>query len=89
MKGGLLGRLRLIGIQAAILNGARIGKNCLVGAKALIPEGREIPDNSVVLGAPAKVVREIAPEQLKATRRAANHYVGNWQRFKAGLEEDG
>jgi len=89
LHGCTIGDGSLIGIQAVVLNGARIGKNCLVGAKALIPEGREIPDNSVVLGAPAKVVREIAPEQLKVTRRAANHYVGNWQRFKAGLEEDG
>jgi len=89
LHGCTIGDGSLIGIQAVILNDARIGKNCLVGAKALVPEGREIPDNSVVLGAPAKVIREITPEQLEVTRRAANHYVGNWQRFKAGLEEDG
>lgn len=89
LHGCTIGDGSLIGIQAVILNGARVGRNCLVGAKALIPEGREIPDNSVVLGAPAKVVRDITPEQRDATRHGASHYVGNWRRFAAGLEEDG
>jgi carbonic anhydrase/acetyltransferase-like protein (isoleucine patch superfamily) len=75
----------LIGIGSVILNGARIGKNCLIGAKALIGEGKQIPDNSVVLGAPGKVVRHVTPEQAEKMARGAVHYVHNWQRYKAGL----
>ena len=61
-------RARLIGIGAVILNGARIGRNCLIGAKALIAEGKEIPDNSLVMGVPGKVVGEVRPEQAERMR---------------------
>ncbi|MGZ8997007.1 MAG: gamma carbonic anhydrase family protein, partial [Rhodospirillales bacterium] len=76
------------GIGSVILNGVRIGKNCLIGAKAMIPEGREIPDNSMVLGAPAKVIKTLSEEQIQRMQRGAAKYVGNWQRYKAGLVAD-
>jgi carbonic anhydrase/acetyltransferase-like protein (isoleucine patch superfamily) len=72
---------------AVILNGAKIGKNCLIGAKALIPEGKVIPDNSLVMGMPGKVVRELDEEAAKGLTESAANYVKNWQRYANGLVE--
>src|SRR5580693_1925754 len=63
LHGCTIGDGALIGIGAVVLNGAKIGRNCLVGAGALITENKEFPDGTMILGAPAKVVRELAPEQ--------------------------
>lgn len=87
LHGCQIGDGSLIGIGAVILNGAKIGKNCLVGAGALITEGKEFPDGSMILGSPAKVVRELTPEQIEGLRRSAQHYVTNKNRFKAGLKK--
>jgi carbonic anhydrase/acetyltransferase-like protein (isoleucine patch superfamily) len=86
LHGCTIGDGSLVGIGSVILNGARIGRNCLVGAKALIPEGRDIPDNSVVLGAPAKVVRQVTPEQTADMAAGNAEYVANWRRYRAGLK---
>jgi carbonic anhydrase/acetyltransferase-like protein (isoleucine patch superfamily) len=72
-----------------VLNGAKIGRNCLVGAGALVTEGKEFPDGSMIIGSPAKAVRELAPEQIEGIRRGAAHYVQNAKRFKAGLRPIG
>ncbi|MCW5700300.1 MAG: gamma carbonic anhydrase family protein [Rhodospirillales bacterium] len=88
LHGCEIGDNSLIGIGSVILNGAKIGKNCIVGAKALIPEGKEISDNSVVLGAPGKVMREITEEHLALNASAAQHYVANFRRYKAGLRRE-
>jgi carbonic anhydrase/acetyltransferase-like protein (isoleucine patch superfamily) len=85
LHGCTIGANSLIGMGACILNHAQIGKNCLIGAKALIPEGKVIPDNSLVMGAPGKVVREVTPEIAEQLTRAAENYVRNWRRFAAGL----
>ena len=85
LHGCTIGDGSLIGIGAVILNGARIGANCLIGAKALIPEGKEIPDNSLVMGAPGQIKREVSEEHVARIRHAAEHYVGNWQRYKRDL----
>ena len=85
LHGCHIGRGALIGIGAIVLNGARIGRNCLIGAAALITEGKEIPDRSLVLGAPAKVARELTEQELQRLRRSAEHYVQNARRFAAGL----
>jgi hypothetical protein len=61
----------LIGIGAVVLNGARIGKGCLVGAGALVTEGKEFPDGSMIIGSPAKAVRQLTPEQLEGLRQSA------------------
>ena len=79
LHGCTIGDGTLIGINSVVLNGAKIGKG------ALITEGKEFPDGSMILGAPAKVVRELAPEQAARMGSGALHYVHNWQRFKAGL----
>ena len=75
----------LIGINAVILNGAHIGKNCIVGASALITEGKEIPDGSLVVGSPGKVVRQLSEEQIQTITDNANRYMNNLKRYKAGL----
>ena len=85
MHGCTVGEGTLIGIQAILLNGAVIGKGCLVGAGALITENKEFPDGSMILGSPARVVRELAPEQAARMGFGAAGYVQNWKRFKAGL----
>lgn len=87
LHGCTVGDYSLIGIGATVLNGVTIGKNCLIGAHAFIPEGREIPDNSMVLGAPGKVVKEIGPEMVKVLEASAASYVKNHQRFKKGLKK--
>ena len=80
-----IGDNSLIGIGAVILSRARIGKNCLIGARALIPEGKEIPDNSLVVGAPGRVVRELSPEEIAGLSASAAHYVENWRRYRREL----
>ena len=75
----------LIGIGSTILNRAKIGRNCIIGAHSLIPEGKEIPDNSLVMGAPGKVVRELDEGAAQMIAASAQVYVDNWKRFKSGL----
>src|ERR1700754_163912 len=77
----------LIGMGSIIMNGARVGKGCVVGAGAIITEGKEFPENSLVVGAPAKVIRALTPEQVSALTQGAPHYVSNSKRFKAGLKK--
>jgi carbonic anhydrase/acetyltransferase-like protein (isoleucine patch superfamily) len=79
----------LLGIGAVVLNGAKIGRNCLVGAGALVTEGKEFPDGSMIIGSPAKAVRQLTPEQIEGLRRSAQHYVDNARRFKSGLRKLG
>ncbi len=75
----------LIGIQAVVLNGAVIGRNCLVGAGAVVTEGKQFPDNSLILGAPARVVRELTEADIAGLQRAAASYVARREFFKAQL----
>lgn len=85
VHGCTIGDNTLIGMGATVLNGARIGRNCLIGAGALITENKVIPDNSMVLGAPGKVVREIDAEGAEKLRASADRYVRNAQRFAADM----
>lgn len=87
LHGCTIGDESLIGIGAIVLNGVRIGKNCLVGAGALVTEGKEFPDGSMILGSPAKVVRQLTPEQIEGLRASARHYIQNAQRYQAGLKK--
>lgn len=75
----------LIGMGACVLNNARIGRNCIIGAHALIPEGKEIPDNSLVIGMPGRVAREVTAEEIEGLGVSAAHYVANWQRYAKSL----
>jgi len=85
LHGCTVGDGSLIGIQAVVLHGARIGTRCLVAAGAVVTEGKEFPDGSLIMGAPAKVVRELTPEQLEGLVRSAAAYVAKAQRFKTDL----
>ena len=89
LHGCTIGDESLIGIGAVVLNGAKIGKNCLVGAGSLVTEGKEFSDGSMILGSPAKVVKQLSAEQIEGLRRSARHYVENAQRFKSGLRKLG
>lgn len=85
LHGCTIGEGSLIGIGSIILNGAKIGRQCIIGANSLITEGKEIPDRSLVMGSPGKVVRTLEPAQAEAIAAGALHYVANWKRFRAGL----
>ncbi|MCJ2082790.1 gamma carbonic anhydrase family protein [Methylobacterium sp. J-090] len=85
VHGCTIGAGTLVGMGATILNGARIGRNCLIGANALVTEGKVFPDNSLIVGAPAKVARSLEPEAAAKLARTAENYVANGRRFAAEL----
>ena len=87
LHGCTIGDESLIGIGAIVLNGAKIGKNCLVGAGSLVTEGKEFPDGSMIMGSPAKVVRELSAEQMEGIRTSAKNDVLNAKRFQSGLKK--
>ena len=87
LHGCTVGDGSLIGIGAVVLNGAKIGKGCLVGAGSLVTEGKEFPDGSMIMGSPAKVVRQLTPEQLEGLRLSAQNYVNNARRYRVGLKK--
>jgi carbonic anhydrase/acetyltransferase-like protein (isoleucine patch superfamily) len=68
-----------------ILNRARIGANCIIGANSLITEGKVIPDNSMVMGSPGKVIRQLTEQEVAGLRMSAASYVANGKRFANGL----
>lgn len=76
----------LVGMGAIILNGARIGRNCIVGAGALIPQNMIIPDNSLVIGFPAKIMRQVTPQEVKSNRFNADAYVEEGRKYKTNGE---
>jgi carbonic anhydrase/acetyltransferase-like protein (isoleucine patch superfamily) len=87
LHGCSIGDGSLIGMGAIVLNHAKIGKGCLIGAQALIPEGKIIPDYSLVVGAPGKVIREIDVAGRENLLKSAAGYQQNWQHFAKGLVE--
>jgi carbonic anhydrase/acetyltransferase-like protein (isoleucine patch superfamily) len=86
LHGCTIGNRSLVGMGATVLNGAVIGENCLIGANALVTEGKQIPDGSLVIGAPAKVVRPLSDEEMAGLKVSAENYVANARRFLAGLK---
>ena len=87
LHGCLIRENTLIGIGAIILNRVTVGKNCLIGAGSLIPEGKTIPDGSLVLGVPGKVVRALTPEEIAMNTWIAEHYVERAKAYREGLKE--
>ena len=85
LHGCSVGDSTLIGINSVILNGAQIGKHCIIGANSLIGEGKEIPDGSLVMGSPGKIVRELTDAQKQMLDASAAHYVHNAQRYARDL----
>jgi carbonic anhydrase/acetyltransferase-like protein (isoleucine patch superfamily) len=76
----------LIGMGATVLNNARIGRNCLIGANTLVPQGKEIPDNSLVMGAPGRITRSIDQIAARNLTESAQNYVRNWQRYARSMQ---
>ena len=87
LHGCTIGDGSLIGIQAVVLNGAKIGKNCLVGAGSLVTEGKEFPDGWMIMGSPAKAVRQLTDAQIEGLKMSAQHYIDNARRYKTGLKK--
>jgi len=85
LHGCTIGDGTLVGIGSIILNGATIGKNCLIGANSMITEGKTIPDNSVVLGSPGKIVRQMTEKDLEMIAYAPPHYVARYKMYKQKL----
>ncbi|WP_289030177.1 gamma carbonic anhydrase family protein [uncultured Paraglaciecola sp.] len=86
LHGCSIGDYSLIGINSVVLNGAKIGNYCVIGANSLVTENMEIPDGSLVMGSPAKVVKSIPTEQQKFLEKSAQHYVQNSQWFAKELK---
>ncbi len=86
LHGCSIGNNTLIGMGATVLNGAKIGNNCLIGAGALITEGKVIPDGTLVMGAPGKVVRELDAAAIAMLGKSAQVYQANMARFRDGLK---
>jgi carbonic anhydrase/acetyltransferase-like protein (isoleucine patch superfamily) len=86
LHGCTLGNRVLVGMGAIILNNAVIGDDCLVGAGALVTEGKSFPAGSLIIGSPAKAVKELAPEVIEGLRKSAAGYVERQQRFADGLQ---
>ncbi len=89
LHGCTIGDGALIGIAAVVLNNAVIGKNCLVGAGALVTEGKQFPDNSLIIGSPAKAVRTLSEHEIAMLRAGAESYVLRGQEFKHNMQRIG
>ena len=89
LHGCQIGDGSLIGIQAVVLNNVKVGRNCLVGAGALLTEGKEFPDGSLIMGSPAKVVRQLSAEQFERVKMGAIHYAEKASRYRRGLKKIG
>jgi carbonic anhydrase/acetyltransferase-like protein (isoleucine patch superfamily) len=85
LHGCSIGDDSLIGIGSTVLNGAKIGSHCIVGAHALVTENKVFPDGTLILGAPARVARELDAEEIAMIRKSADVYVRNAVRFSSDL----
>ncbi len=86
LHGCEIGENTLIGMGATVLNGAKIGRDCLIGAGALITEGKEIPDGSLVVGTPGRVIRQLDAAAIDGLRESALHYQQKMRLFRARLK---
>ena len=86
VHGATVGDNCIIGMGATLLNRARIGNNCVVGANALVPEGKEFPDNSLIVGVPARIVRNIEASAVPMLQMNAAIYHDRWKRYREELQ---
>ena len=87
IHGCTIGNNTLIGMGSIILNHASIGNNCLVGAGSLVTEGKIFPDNSLIIGSPAKFKRELTNDEVEQNKWSAQHYINNFKKFKKSLKK--
>tara|TARA_B110000971_G_scaffold159437_1_gene162928 strand:+ start:171 stop:683 length:513 start_codon:yes stop_codon:yes gene_type:complete len=85
LHGCTIGDNSLIGISSVILNGAKIGKNCIIGANALVTENKNIPDNSLVIGSPGKIIRQVSDDEIKSITENAIYYQENWKKYSRSI----
>ena len=85
LHGCTIGEGTLIGIQAVVMNGAVIGRHCIVGAGAVVTEGKQFPDRVLLLGAPAKVVRELGDDDAARLDAIAENYARRGERYRSEL----
>ncbi len=85
LHGCTIGDGTLVGIKSVILNRARIGKHCIIGANSLVTEGKDIPDRSLVMGSPGKVVRSVTDEEVQFLLWSAENYVAKTHRYRDTL----
>jgi carbonic anhydrase/acetyltransferase-like protein (isoleucine patch superfamily) len=88
VHGCTIGDKTLVGMGATILNNARIGKNCIVGANSLVTEGKEFPDNCLIVGVPARAIRQLDSDSSASLKATADSYVQNMRRFRDELSQD-
>ena len=84
IHGCSIGDYALVGMGAIILNGARIGKECIVGAGALVPQNMLVPDRSLVIGCPCRIVRQVTEQEAEDNRRNAAGYAQEGKHYKEG-----
>lgn len=84
IHGCSIGDNSLIGMGAIVMNRARIGRYCIIGAGAVVTEGMEIPDYSLVLGAPAKIIKKVTEAQMEGIRQGAQSYIEMARRYRSG-----
>jgi carbonic anhydrase/acetyltransferase-like protein (isoleucine patch superfamily) len=89
LHGCTIGDGSLIGMGAILMNGTRIGTNCVVGAGAVVTEGKSFPDNSLVVGAPARVIRTLDEEAAAMIAAGADIYVRRWKQYAGALKRVG
>ena len=87
IHGCTIGNNTLVGMGTIILNNSYIGNNCLVGAGSLITEGKTFPDKTLIMGSPAKVIRNLTEEEIEQNKLSANHYIDNFKEFKNKLNK--
>ena len=82
LHGCIIGNNTLIGMGSVIMNGAKIGKNCLIGAGSLVTEGKKIKDNSLVMGRPAKIIRDLSKHEIKGIENSSIAYQKKFVEYK-------
>ncbi len=88
LHGCTIGDNTLVGIGSTLLNGATVGRNCVIGAHSLLTEGKSFPDGVLIMGAPARVKRELDEEEIRGITAAADHYVANAERYLDSLRAE-
>ena len=86
IHGASVGDNTVVGMGSVVMNHAKIGKNCIIGANSLITERKEFPDNSLIMGSPAKVIRQLTEEEIEVLALSAHHYSEKAKIYKADLK---
>ncbi len=86
LHGCTIGDNSLVGMGAIMLNGSKVGRNCIVGAGAVVTEGKTFPDNSMIVGAPARVIRAVDEKAAEMIRKGADNYVQRSTQYTKGLK---